>query len=238
MYGIGGVNVRKGHKQHHDPYGRFHLLPPVLRCGWTADSARKKAGDQLRPFLTTCCPLAYFAETTFTVAVDPGHFSPLSGSMRPPRHWPRNASARALKSMLFSGRAKPWPSSEYTTYVTEPLFFSIASTICSDSAWFTRGSFAPCPISSGFLIAFALNSGDAFFTSSASFGSSTLPMRASNIARIGFQYGGIPPISVFRLHGAPMTTPPAYRSGVTATRASVAYPPYEPPMIATFFGSA
>ena len=49
--------------------------------------------------------------TTRTIAVDPGIFSPPSGSVFPPRYFPRNASARALKSVRFSGRAKPCPSS-------------------------------------------------------------------------------------------------------------------------------
>jgi len=33
------------------------------------------------------------------------------GSKRPPRYFARNSSAFAKKCMLFSGRAKPWPSS-------------------------------------------------------------------------------------------------------------------------------
>jgi len=58
----------------------------------------------------------------------------------------------------------------------------------SDSALLTRGSFAPCPMRSGRLIAFALNSGDALLRRSTSFGSSGLPMRTLNMVRIGFQY--------------------------------------------------
>lgn len=46
----------------------------------------------------------------FTSAVEPGTFS--HGSNRPPRHPCRNSSVRPSKSRLFSGRAKPCPSSE------------------------------------------------------------------------------------------------------------------------------
>ena len=49
--------------------------------------------------------------TTFTTAVEPGILSPSIGSKRPARQPARNFSDRALKSMRFSGRAKPWPSS-------------------------------------------------------------------------------------------------------------------------------
>ena len=53
--------------------------------------------------------------TTRTTAVEPGILSPCIGSARPPRQPARNCSARALKSLLFSGRRKPWPSSLYRT---------------------------------------------------------------------------------------------------------------------------
>ena len=53
----------------------------------------------------------YLPPTTFTTAVAPGIFSPSIGSYRPPRQPARNFSARALKSIRFSGRAKPCPSS-------------------------------------------------------------------------------------------------------------------------------
>ena len=46
-----------------------------------------------------------------TSAVEPGTLPPVTGSVRPPMWMLRNASARALKSIRFSGRAKPWPSS-------------------------------------------------------------------------------------------------------------------------------
>jgi hypothetical protein len=51
-----------------------------------------------------------------------------------------------------SPAANPWPSSGYTTYSTDFPFRRIASTIWSLSATFTRGSFFPCPISSGFVM--------------------------------------------------------------------------------------
>ena len=38
-----------------------------------------------------------------------------AGSARPPKFCARNASTAALKRLLFSGRAKPWPSSGNTT---------------------------------------------------------------------------------------------------------------------------
>ena len=49
---------------------------------------------------------------------------PPTGSARPPRQRCRKFSAAALKAILFTGRAKPWPSSGNTTYVTGmPLAF-------------------------------------------------------------------------------------------------------------------
>src|SRR5256885_14012916 len=45
----------------------------------------------------------------------------------------------------------------------------------------------------------SLSSGDAFLINSASFGSSTLPIRTSNKERIGFQYGGIEWINVLKV---------------------------------------
>ncbi len=89
--------------------------------------------------------------------------------------------------MRFSGRAKPCPSSGYSTYVTGIPFFFIASTICSDSVNFTRGSFLPCPISSGFLIRSTYVSGEHsarnFFPS----GVRRSPTRAANISIAGAQ---------------------------------------------------
>jgi hypothetical protein len=52
-----------------------------------------------------------------------------AGSARPPRFFARNASTAALKRLLFSGRAKPWPSSGKTTYVTALPFLRIAAAI-------------------------------------------------------------------------------------------------------------
>src|SRR5215469_10896830 len=48
---------------------------------------------------------------TLTIAVEPGMRSPGSDSAPPPKLAARKSSARALKSVRFSGRAKPWPSS-------------------------------------------------------------------------------------------------------------------------------
>jgi len=45
------------------------------------------------------------------------------------------------------------------------FFAAIASTICSDSRTLTRGSFAPCPISSGRTILSAALSGERSFSS-------------------------------------------------------------------------
>src|SRR5205807_10476714 len=75
----------------------------------------------------------------FTSAVDPGTFC--QGSNLPPRQECRNSSVRPSKSSWFSGRAKPWPSSGYTTKVTWPPFLRMVSTIFSACESFTRGSF-------------------------------------------------------------------------------------------------
>ncbi len=48
-----------------------------------------------------------------TCTEEPSKSSPI-GSNLPPRHRARNASATAMKDRLFSGRAKPWPSSGYS----------------------------------------------------------------------------------------------------------------------------
>jgi hypothetical protein len=49
---------------------------------------------------------------TRTTAVEPGMRSTVNGSARAPKYVARKISARALKSFRFSGRAKPWPSSD------------------------------------------------------------------------------------------------------------------------------
>src|SRR5579859_5466750 len=99
----------------------------------------------------------------------------------------------------------------------------IAATICSDSACLTLGSFAPWAISSGILIASALDSGDLDHKNSSS--TAGLPTRRWNWATIGAQYGGIVSISVLRLEGPTMSTAQQYRSGVNVAPASAAYPP-------------
>ena len=63
-------------------------------------------------------------------------------------------------------------------------------------------------------------------------------MRVYIILRIASQYGGIASSSVIKFAGPTMSTAARYKSGVNATPARVAYPPYEPPRIPTRFGSA
>ena len=127
---------------------------------------------------TVCSPGANSAPC-FTCAVDALTVSPI-GSARPPRHDPRKFSAIALKAMLFTGRAKPWPSSGNTTYVTGMFFAAIACTIWSDSRTLTRGSFAPCPIRSGRTMRSAANSGERSFSSARPASVSGSPMRLWN----------------------------------------------------------
>ena len=62
--------------------------------------------------------------------------------------------------MLLTGRWKPWPSSGARMYSTGKPRSRSAITICSDSAFLTRGSLAPCTTSSGVLILAAELSGD------------------------------------------------------------------------------
>src|SRR6185437_6864409 len=99
----------------------------------------------------------------------------------------------------------------------------IASTICSDSACLTLGSFAPWAISSGIAILSARDSGDRDHKNSSSVAGS--PTRRWNCATIGAQYGGIVSISVFRLDGPTMSTAQQYTSGVNVAPTSAAYPP-------------
>src|SRR5690606_4198200 len=68
-----------------------------------------------------------------TCKLEPAKSSPM-GWKRPPRNSARKASAMALKESQFCGRAKPWPSSGYRTYVTGICFSCMAATIWSDSA--------------------------------------------------------------------------------------------------------
>ena len=74
--------------------------------------------------------------------------------------WRGTSRPRPYIAMLFTGRAKPWPSSGARRYSTGKPRSRSAMTICSDSAFFTRGSFAPCTTSSGVLIFAAELSGD------------------------------------------------------------------------------
>ena len=90
--------------------------------------------------------------------------SPTSGVIsawkRPPRCLAKNFSDAAQSAMLLTGRAKPWPSSGARMYSTGKPRSRSAITICSDSAFLTRGSLAPCTTSSGVLIFCAELSGD------------------------------------------------------------------------------
>ena len=79
---------------------------------------------------------------------------------RPPRWCAKNRSEAAQSDMLLTGRWKPWPSSGARTYSTGKPRSRSAITICSDSAFLTRGSLAPCATSSGVLILAAELSGD------------------------------------------------------------------------------
>ena len=67
--------------------------------------------------------------------------------------------------------------------------------------------------------------GDAREMSSASFASFTFPRRTENIESIGFQYGGMLLINVFRFDGPTMSTEQANTSGVYVSAASAQYPP-------------
>src|SRR4029078_7215885 len=98
-----------------------------------------------------------------------------------------------------------------------------AATICSDSACLTRGSLAPCAISSGILLAWAGDSAARDHRKSASF--SGLPSRRWNWAIIGAQYGGTVSISVFRLDGPTMSTAQRNTSGGNVAPANAGYPP-------------
>ena len=125
---------------------------------------------------------------------------------RPPRYLAKNFSAASMATMLFTGRAKPCPSSGNRMYSTGAPRSRSATTICSDSAWFTRGSFAPCAISSGVLIFSAELSGERSFSSALPSSVLRSPMRTLNILRAGSQYGGIESSRVIRLDGPNRST--------------------------------
>ena len=77
-----------------------------------------------------------------------------------------------------------------------------AITICSDSAFFTRGSLAPCTTSSGVLIFCAELSGDWRISCALPSGVFGSPMRSWKMMRPDSQYGGIESSSVIRFEGA------------------------------------
>ncbi len=66
----------------------------------------------------------------------------------------------------------------------------------------------------------AEKSGEAARRSASSLGSSMSPMRARNMERIGFQYGGMDLSRVKRLEGPTMSTAQRNRSGVKVAPAS------------------
>ena len=137
----------------------------------------------------------------------------------------KNCSIAAYMAIRFSFPANPCPSSGATMYSTCLPRSRSATTIWSASAFFTRGSFAPCTTNNGALIFFAEFNGDCFSSISLSFGSSLSPTRIANIFFIGAQYGGIVFNSVMILDGPTMSNPAAYKSGVNVNPANVAYPP-------------
>ncbi len=116
--------------------------------------------------------------------------------------------------------AKPWPSSSNRRYSWSIPFSCIASTICSLSACFTRGSLAPWAMSIGMRIWSTFDSGDRSHRKSASV--SGLPTRVWNWAIIGAQYGGIDSISVLMFEGPTMSTAQANTSGVKVAPTSAA----------------
>ena len=107
----------------------------------------------------------------------------ISSWKRPPRCLAKNFSDAAHSAMLLTGRAKPCPSSGARMYSTGKPRSRSAITICSDSAFLTRGSLAPCTTMSGVLIFCAELSGDwriSWALPSAVFG---LPMRSWKMMR-------------------------------------------------------
>ena len=98
----------------------------------------------------------------------------------------------------------------------------MAPTIWSDSACFTRGSLAPCAISSGRRIWSTRQSGERSLSSSRPSSVRGSPTRRANSSKNAFQYGGIEASSVSRFEGPTMSTPQAKRSGVKVSPTSVA----------------
>ena len=85
--------------------------------------------------------------------------------------------------MLLTGRAKPCPSSGARMYSTGKPRSRSAITICSASAFFTRGSLAPWATSSGVLIFAAELSGDWRSSWALPSGVFGLPMRSWKMIR-------------------------------------------------------
>ena len=139
---------------------------------------------------------------------------------------------------LFTGRANPWPSSGAIRYSTGKLRSRRAITIRSASERFTRGSLAPCTTISAVLILSAEFSGERSFNHAWPAGVPGSAMRAYICFRPASQYAGMASSRVGRFDGPTMSTAARYTSGVNATPASTAYPPYDPPRIPTRLGSA
>ena len=101
----------------------------------------------------------------------------------------------------------------------------MAATIWSDSACLTRGSLAPCPISSGRTIRSTRDSGERSASNRFPSAVELSPTRVRSIPSIGFQYGGTESSRVFRLDGPTKSTPHANTSGVNVSPTRVANPP-------------
>jgi hypothetical protein len=95
----------------------------------------------------------------------------------------KNASLAAQRAMLLTGRWKPCPSSGARMYSTGKPRSRKAITICSDSAFLTRGSLAPWATRSGVLIFCAELSGDCFWSWALPSGVVGLPMRSWKMMR-------------------------------------------------------
>src|SRR4051794_41025438 len=75
--------------------------------GGAAALAARQHKHAIHPFGPIADPYCFTPSSSLLSAGD-------GGSARPPRYFARKFSAAALKAMLFSGRAKPWPSSGKT----------------------------------------------------------------------------------------------------------------------------
>src|ERR1017187_2411106 len=140
-------------------------------------------------------------------------------------------------AILFTGRANPWPSSGAIRYSTGKLRSRRAITSCSASARLTRGSLAPCTTISAVLILSAEFSGERSFIHALPASVPGSAMRTYICLRAASQYGGMASSRVSRFDGPTMSTAARYKSGVNATPASVAYPPYDPKRVGILGGS-